>query len=143
MTNWMSSCASGRPGEICLTSAQLVPVLLECWAEYAPTVCNAPNPDASGLECMVLVAKCLTHIFQTMTSEAAASSLAKDLKKKTATVHVPQCGSEEWETHLWMRQQFLPGLRRRLLNSFPMCAPAVRLHPKVEEWNKLGPVFSD
>ncbi|CAM6103500.1 unnamed protein product [Calypogeia fissa] len=39
---------TGRLGHISLTSSQLVPVLLECWAEYAPMVCNAPNPDASS-----------------------------------------------------------------------------------------------
>ncbi|CAM6100933.1 unnamed protein product [Calypogeia fissa] len=129
----LASQNTGRLGHISLTSSQLVPVLLECWAEYAPMVCNAPNPDASSLDCMVLITKCLSHIFQSIVSESAASSLARDMKGRAPTLHIPEYGSEEWETHLWMRQQFLPGVCRRLLNSYPMSAPVVRLLPKVEE----------
>ncbi|BBN01905.1 pre-rRNA-processing protein IPI1 [Marchantia polymorpha subsp. ruderalis] len=122
---------TGVLGQVPYAATPLVAVLLDCWAEWCPLV-KGPNPDATSLECLVIITRCLCHIFQTITSEAASNSSSKDVSS-TTPLSVPDHGSEEWETHLCMQQQFLPALCRHLLGSFPCTAPAVRLTPKVEE----------
>ncbi|KAL2644793.1 hypothetical protein R1flu_012380 [Riccia fluitans] len=123
--------STGAPGQVSSTVAPLVTVLLECWTEWSPLI-KGPNPDSTSLDCLVIITRCLYHIFQTISNEAASKSSAKNSGSQTALC-VPDYGSEEWEAHVWMQQEFLPRLCRHLLNCFPCTAPVVRLPPKVEE----------
>lgn len=109
-----------------LMAAPLVPVLIDCWADCAPTVCAGPMPDAVNLSCMVSITQALSLLFQCFNLEGCT----RGLRKSTFSTYFA-IGEEEWEMRMWTRQQFLSGLQKHVLASFPVTAPSIRLPVKV------------
>lgn len=107
-------------------AAPLVPVLIDCWADCAPTVCSGPMPDAVNLSCMLSITQALSLLFQCFGLEGRRNGSHK-LRCSSSFVN----GEEDWDMRLWMRQQYLPALQRHLLAAFPLVAPSLRLPAKV------------
>ena len=107
-------------------AAPLVPVLIDCWADCAPTVCAGPMPDAVNLSCMVSITQALSLLFQCFSLEGSKRGSHKSSLSSYFVI-----GEEDWEMRIWMRQQFLSGLQKHILAAFPVAAPSIRLPAKV------------
>ncbi|KAG0590671.1 hypothetical protein KC19_1G118100 [Ceratodon purpureus] len=119
---------TGVQGQVIVMAAPLVPVLIDCWADCAPTVCAGPMPDAVNLRCMVSITQALSLLFQCFSLEGSARGLCKSSFSSYFVT-----GEEDWEMRIWMRQHFLSGLQKHVLAAFPVAAPSIRLPAKVEE----------
>jgi hypothetical protein len=111
---------------VIVMAAPLVPVLIDCWADCAPTVCAGPMPDAVNLSCMVSITQALSLLFQCFNLEGSTRGSHKSSFSSSFVI-----GEEDWEMRVWMRQQFLSGLQKYVLAAFPVAAPSIRLPAKV------------
>lgn len=107
-------------------AAPLVPVLIDCWADCAPTVCAGPMPDAVNLSCMVSITQALSLLFQCFSLDGCTRGSHKSSFSSYFVID-----EEDWEMRMWMRQQFLTGLQKHVLAAFPVAAPSIRLPAKV------------
>lgn len=117
-------------GQMLVIAAPLVPVLIECWADCSPTVCSGPIPDAANLSCMISITQALSLLFQFFALEGSTASSSWRLDNRSLSLSSEQ-GEKEWDTRVWMKQQFLPGLEKHVLIVFPIAAPSIRLPAKV------------
>lgn len=102
----------------------LVPVLLEGWAECAPSVCSVPSPDSACLECMVCILQGLNLVFKCMRRMEAYDS--SELSTGTTSAIQIKVAMEKW------LKAMLPFLIHRLLILFPL-SPSLQCSHKVEE----------
>nr|XP_024366973.1 testis-expressed protein 10-like isoform X2 [Physcomitrium patens] len=119
---------TGVQGQMIVMASPLVPVLIDCWADCAPTVCAGPMPDAINLGCMVSITQALSLLFQCFSLEGSTHGSHKSHLSSHSVM-----SEGDWEMRVWMRRQFLSGLQKHVLASFPIAAPSIRLPAKVEE----------
>eukprot|EP01018_Ginkgo_biloba_P024467 Gb_20087 [translate_table: standard] len=94
----------------------LVPVLLEGWAECAPSVCSVPTPDSTCLDCMVCILQGLSLVFKCARRKEPYDSTEILPEITSSLVH------KEVEMQEWVKG-ILPSLLHRLLPLFPLSPP--------------------
>jgi len=102
----------------------LVPVLLEGWAECAPSVCSVPTPDSACLECMVCILQGLSLVFKCMRRMETYDS--SELSAGTTSAIQIEVAMQKWV------KSMLPFLIHRLLTLFPL-SPSLQCSQKVQE----------
>lgn len=141
---WPLVVIPGNSEQTIMVAAPLVPVLIDCWADCAPTVCGVPIPDVVNLSSMVSITEALSLLFHCFILESSTdpSWRTMGIKFRFSSFDNEQ---EHWEMRGWMRREFLPALQKHVLAVFPLVAPAVRLPAKVQigTWSQLANIVEN